>query len=376
MAENAAILSAIKPGKAGKSIGTIVLNKPKALNALDHNMAESMLSLLEEWASDDNITCVCVYGAGDKAFCAGGDVVSMHKAMTAQPEQTPSSVEAFFTTEYRLDYLIHTYNKPIIVVGHGFVMGGGMGLFCGASHKVVTPSSRLAMPEITIGLFPDVGGTYFLPRLGRGMGLFLGLTGIPFNAADALFVGMADHHIADGNIDAVIDALLDIEWSADSEHGKQVTQVLEQFTVPATNPSKLAQYQHEIAALDKADSVIEVAAMLEGLNRDDKWINRAVGNFTKGSPITAHVVFEQIRRGAHLNLAEAFRLELNMACTCAALGEFQEGVRALLIDKDNSPNWRYKQLDEVPDDVIAKHFTPIWAGATHPLSHLEMKGTS
>jgi len=374
MAENPSIVATKVPGKGGKYVGSIQLNKPKALNALDHPMAEHMLTCLKTWMLDDTITCVFIHGAGEKAFCAGGDVVSMHNAMASLPNQVPPSVEAFFTTEYELDYTINTYPKPVVVLGHGFVMGGGMGLFCGASHAVVTPSSRLAMPEITIGLFPDVGGTYFLPRLKPGMGLFLGLTGVAFNAVDALHVGLADYQIEDGAVESIIDGLTGIDWRHTKEHAIQVSELLSTLRIPGGAESKLAKYESLLAELDKCDSIEQAADWFSRLDTEDKWISRAVSNFTKGSPITAHLVFEQMRRGSTLSLAEAFKLELNMACTCAELGEFKEGVRALLIEKDNQPKWQYSSVNDVPESIINKHFTPIWSEADHPLRHLQELG--
>ena len=155
-------------------------------------MAGIMLDALRQWQARSDIVAVVIDAAGEKAFCAGGDIVSMYNSMVEAHGEVPAFLETFFETEYTLDYTIHNYNKPIIVWGSGIVMGGGMGLLCGASHRVVTETSRLAMPEISIGLYPDVGGSYFLPRLPGKSGLFLGLTGGQMNAADAMYVGLAD----------------------------------------------------------------------------------------------------------------------------------------------------------------------------------------
>src|SRR5690554_2149845 len=201
----------------GKRIGVVTLNSEKSLNALSLPMIQELLPRLQHWADADDIACVVLQGAGDKAFCAGGDIVAMYHAMKAQPGVLVDEVADFFSQEYRLDYAIHTFPKPLLVWGHGIVMGGGMGLMNGASHRIVTERSLLAMPEITIGLYPDVGATYFLSKLPDNMGLFLGLTAAQVNAADALYIGLADFAIASDMRDNTLHALTDASWSDDNE---------------------------------------------------------------------------------------------------------------------------------------------------------------
>ena len=356
---------------SGHKIGSLVLNKPKALNALDLDMASIMLEALHGWSNNDEIVCVVISSQGDKAFCAGGDIVSMYNAMKASNGTIPPFLEAFFTTEYTLDYTIHNFSKPIIVWGSGIVMGGGMGLLCGASHRIVTETSRLAMPEITIGLYPDVGGSYFLPRLPGKSGLFLGLTGGNMNGADAMYVGLADALVDSSQFDDLLAKLKAHVWS-EVNTSEQVTAVISELSSPVSPlVSNVEVHQDYIDGLCVGETCAEVvSAILAADMQGDKWLSRAQKTLSVGSPITAHLVFEQCQRGANLSLADCFKMEAIMSCRCGESGEFQEGVRALLIDKDNSPKWQYSSVADVPAEVITNYFSSPWSDETHPLKDL------
>ncbi|MCW8092217.1 enoyl-CoA hydratase/isomerase family protein [Alteromonas sp. ASW11-130] len=362
-----------KETSSGQLLGHLTLNKPKALNALDLEMAKIMLDALKSWQNREDVVMVLIDGFGDKAFCAGGDVVSMHQAMKASPDAIPGFLQEFFTVEYELDFTIHTYSKPVVVWGSGIVMGGGMGLLCGASHRVVTPSSRLAMPEITIGLYPDVGGSYFLPRLPGKSGLFLGLTGASLNAADASYVGLADHICDDASRDDAINALLSHNWLTEDDIAGKLNHLLSGF-VPAEDeiaPSNVESHQALIDELCHSDLLSDVAQNIRNMKTaDDKWLARAQKTFLAGSPITVHLVQQQIKRGADLSLADCFKMELIMSCRCGEVGEFQEGVRALLIDKDGAPSWRFESVEDVPMSLVEHFFASPWASSEHPLSLL------
>jgi enoyl-CoA hydratase/carnithine racemase len=360
-----------------KFIGIITLDKPQALNALDLPMIRLITPKLVDWRSNDNVVAVVMRGRGDKAFCAGGDVVSMHTAMKNNPNKTPDMLFDFFSEEYRLDYLIHTYNKPFVVWANGFVMGGGMGLMNGASHRIVTESSRIAMPEITIGLFPDVGGTWFLPKMPEKTGLFFGLTGANINATDALYLGLADTFIAHENYDRFVSALAALDWSQTVDDQRlQVSALCSEMQeascdkMPAHN---VEAYKDIINELMTGESVDQIIANIEGADlSEDKWLNRAKKSLLNGSPITAHIVFEQLKRGQSLTLDACFRMEFDVACRGSELGEFQEGVRALLIDKDNQPNWQYKTTRDVPNELVESFFTSKWNEAEHPLREMSI----
>ena len=335
--EPVVIVEELETSSDDYTIGRLTLNKPKALNALDLEMAGIMLDALQQWQSRNDIVAVVIDAAGEKAFCAGGDIVSMYKSMVEANGQIPQFLETFFKTEYTLDYTIHNYSKPIVVWASGIVMGGGMGLLCGASHRVVTETSRLAMPEITIGLYPDVGGSYFLPRLPGKSGLFLGLTGGQMNGTDARYVGLADALVASSEKSNLLNSLLEYPWNeTDSESlAGSVTTIIDSLKKPDLSPSSNVEPNMPlINSLCAADSVSEVVnAILRADMKEDKWLSRAQSTLAKGSPITMHLVYEQCQKGAEMTLADCFRMEANMSCRCGESGEFQEGVRALLIDK-------------------------------------------
>lgn len=369
--DHSAVLIEEMTTNSGHVIGRLTLNKPKALNALDLSMARLLLRALQQWERRNDLVCVVIDAVGDKAFCAGGDIVSMYNAMVATKGEVPDFLEEFFRTEYTLDYTIHNFNKPIVVWGAGIVMGGGMGLLCGASHRVVTETSRLAMPEITIGLYPDVGGSYFLPRLPGNTGLFLGLTGGKMNGSDACYVGLADVLVSVDEKNTLLGALQEHPWHAHDRAG-QVTAILSTLAQPASlPPSNIQPHQARIDKLCSGNDVTTIVSnMLDADMGDDKWLSSAQATLQKGSPITAHLVFEQCKRGKEMSLADCFKMEVVMSCRCGQSGEFQEGVRALLIDKDLSPKWKYKNVADVPADVVAHFFESPWAEEDHPLADL------
>lgn len=370
--EPVVLVDELKTSCSAYSIGRLTLNKPKALNALDLEMAGLMLDALLQWQSRDDIVAVVIDASGEKAFCAGGDIVSMYKSMLEAQGAIPPFLEDFFKTEYTLDYTIHNYGKPIVVWGSGIVMGGGMGLLCGASHRVVTETSRLAMPEITIGLYPDVGGSYFLPRLPGKTGLFLGLTGGQMNGTDACFVGLGDILVSSSEKESMLSSLLEHQWNIGGDLSEQVTQVLQSVPKPEELPqANIEPHMSLINELCSGNSAPEVVnAILKSNVEGDKWLTRAQSTLAKGSPITMHLVFEQCQRGGEMSLADCFRMEVDMSCRCGEQGEFQEGVRALLIDKDMSPKWQYASVEDVPAPVVEHFFTSPWEDDKHPLAQL------
>lgn len=358
----------------GFKIGIATLNKPKALNALDLDMIRLLTPQLNAWQQDADIAMVMLDGAEDRALCAGGDVVAMYNAMKAEPNKTPESLVDFFSEEYELDYLIHTFAKPFLVWGNGIVMGGGLGLMSGGSHRVVTETARIAMPEITIGLYPDVGGSWFLNKMPAGCGMFLGLTGASINAADALYINLADHFIPHEQKQLMLDQLLLQDWTKDAQLNHQTlselcgkVQAMHEGSLMASN---VEAHQKNISAVTNKDSVEEVVEAILSLDSsEDKWLSKAKMALSNGSPITMHLVWEQLKRGQDMSLADVFRMELNMSSRCGELGEFQEGVRALLIDKDNAPTWMFSLVSNVPADVVSGFFDNPY-GANHPLATL------
>ncbi len=372
-AESDVVLFAVLGTADGKQIGVATLNSERSLNSLSVEMVALLRPQLEAWQKESSIACVILQGAGEKAFCAGGDIRRLYDTMVECGADKPNQyAEDFFEQEYRLDYLIHQYRKPFIVWGHGIVMGGGIGLMSGASHRVVTEKSRLAMPEINIGLYPDVGSTWFLNHTPGRSGLFLGLTGANINAADALFVGLADRFVTHDKKTNVIEGLLAADWGgSDDTYFGVVSSVLRRFEELSDLPeSSVRQHFDVINQLTDGDSLPEIVDNFTQFEADDKWLQRAKKGLLKGCPTTAYIVYEQLRRGQKLSLEAVFQMELIVSLQCSKHPDFPEGVRALLVDKDGAPKWQHSSVAEVPQDWIDAHFTAPWVDAPHPLNNL------
>ncbi|MBQ4850613.1 enoyl-CoA hydratase/isomerase family protein [Pseudoalteromonas sp. MMG012] len=356
----------------GMQVAFATLNVPKALNALNLDMIRLLAKQLDVWAQDDQIAMVVMKGEGEKAFCAGGDVVSLYNAMAANDKNT--YIETFFSEEYRLDYQIHTYEKPILLWGNGITMGGGLGLMAGASHRVVTETARIAMPEITIGLYPDVGGSYFLNKMPEGVGLFLGLTGASINAADAQFVGLADHFIDAEKYGELLAGLLGVEWGiTTSSNHNMLTNMLTELTNISGEPPK-SEIQANIEQISHVNNCHDLQAQVDYIlsipSDDNKWLSRAQKSLKHGSPLSAVLVSEQLKLGKGKSLKECFLLELGMSVQAGEAGEFQEGVRALLIDKDGAPQWQFDAISSVSDETVSAFTSARWSDDAHPLANM------
>ena len=358
---------------SGKLVGVATLNMEKALNALNLEMIQALTRQLTVWAQDDSIAMVVLDGAGEKAFCAGGDVRALYHASKETPGEVTAMASEFFTDEYYLDHLLHVFDKPVLVWGDGIVMGGGLGLMAGASHRVVTERSRIAMPEVTIGLYPDVGGSYFLNRMPGHIGRFLGMTAYNMNSADAYFVGLGNHYLNSDDKQPLFDALASIDWEGDvgGNHTK-LNALLEAMTSRCAikmGESVLAQHQTLIDELMAGD-LSQIMAKVSAYNTDQPWLERALETMLAGSPLSLHLVYEQSRLGTELSLEQVFQRELGMSCNCCAIGDFVEGVRALLIDKDRQPKWKYSSVDTVDAQAVTQLLTSPWLEELHPLAKL------
>ena len=364
----------------GMRLGVATLNAPKTLNGLSLEMTRLLANQIERWATDQAIACLILKGAGDKAFCAGGDLHALHHSMVNNVGKAPidnTHAGTFFAEEYALDYRLHTFPKPIVVWGDGIVMGGGMGLMMGASHRIVTETSRLAMPEISIGLFPDVGGTWMLNRLPGKTGLFMGLTGAQIGAADALFAGMADYHLARETWPTLLEQLSKQPWSQSEAQSRNINEALldgvlaELSTTPAIAVGPLQQHLsliHTCCAGSDLNKI--VAALLALADHTDPWLQRVAKTLAAGSPGSARLTYTLLKRVKHLSLADAYRFEWVAGLMCASHGDFAEGIRALLIDKDKQPKWNPATLDEATEAWVEKFFTLPFAAEQHPLYRL------
>ena len=368
------------PCRNGKVIAVSTLNVEKTLNSLSLEMIDLLFSRLTQWQDDDRIALVVFQGAGDRAFCAGGDIQALYRSMVEHPGGPNPYAEAFFEREYRLDYLMHTYGKPLMVWGHGIVMGGGLGIFGGCSHRIATENSRIALPEITIGLFPDAGASVFLGKMPSHLAHFMALTGCQINARDALLVGLADHLIAHREKAALLTALTEEDWGdSAAENAIKLTGMLVTFEKGEEFPaSRLQGHGEEIKVLFSGsgdDNFLgEFSRGLLAITTEDQWLQRAVKTFRSGCPTTAHIVVEQLRRIQNLSLHQMFEMELTIAVQCSRHPDFTEGVRALLIDKDNRPGWQFP-TGEVPQDWVEEHFEEPWASG-NPLADLVPSGAA
>jgi enoyl-CoA hydratase/carnithine racemase len=344
----------------GRAVGVLTLNAERSLNALTLPMIRTLHAALREWADDPRLVCVLLQGAGEKAFCAGGDVVALREAIL---QGNFALCADFFGEEYALDLALHRYPKPVLCWGSGIVMGGGKGLLVGASHRVVTETSRFAMPEISIGLFPDVGGSWFLNRMPGRCGLFLGLTGASFNAADALFLGMADFALPAHARAQVLPALISLPWHDDpAQHGYQLSAWLRE-TARATSaplaPSLVRTHFDLIQQLTDADTLPEQVTRIIAYAGDDPWLQGAARKLAAGCPLSAWLAAEAQRRARIASLAEVFAMEYQMALACCQRPDFPEGVRALLVEKDGAPRWQHASVAEVPWAEVAAHFPQL-----------------
>ncbi|MDP3816083.1 enoyl-CoA hydratase/isomerase family protein [Pseudomonas sp.] len=360
-----------RPAQHGYRIGIASLDASSSLNALSLPMIEALDAKLKAWADNPAIACVLLRGNGPKAFCAGGDVVQLVQQCRAHPGEVPPLARRFFADEYRLDHRIHSYPKPLICWAHGHVLGGGMGLMQGAGLRIVTPSSRLGMPEINIGLYPDVGGSWFLARLPGKLGLFLGLTASSINARDALDLDLADRFLLDSQQDALLDGLVQLNWQEQPQ--LQLHSLLKALESQAQSELPEAQWLPRRARidelLDQAD-LPQTWRALAALHTDsDLLLARAAKTLAGGCPLTGHLVWQQIKRARSLSLAQVFQMEYAISLNCCRYPEFPEGVRARLIDKEHKAHWHWPDVASVPDEVIQAHFAPTWEGE-HPLADL------
>ena len=352
-------------------VGLITLNRPRALNALSLEMVRSLTRTLLDWKSNAQILAVAVRGMSKDApfgaFCAGGDIRFFHQAALAGDPR----LEDFFTEEYALNHLIHTYPKPYIAFMDGIVMGGGMGISQGASLRVVTQRTRMAMPETGIGLFPDVGGGFFLSRCPGRVGEWVALTGNAIEAGDAVAFGLADGCMDAGRLNAL---WADLQ-STPFETGNAVEHMVTTKFTTTQAAHKSARNQ-----IDAVFSLGDVPSMVKALEGDaSEFAHRTAAVLRQRSPLMLHVVLEQIRRARRMSLADDLRMERDMVRHCfhprhlgrsGAGSETVEGIRALAVDKDHTPRWQPAAIEEVDSSMVEPFFISPWPASAHPLAHL------
>ncbi len=356
-----------------RTIAHLTINRPNRLNVLSLEAIKQLKQQLETIATDEQVAAVILDGAGGKAFCAGGDVTEIVSFVQSAEHGELNPASEYFINEYSTDYLIHTYKKPIIVWGNGIVMGGGMGLMQGASHRVVTEKSMLAMPEITIGLFPDVGGTHFLNNMPDKAGIFAGLTGLRMNAADAILCNLADYALLSSTYESIIEKLAATNFSGDSkENHDLITELLEELAPqhPTLQISEIEAHFEKIENIIKLDDHETTYNQIIEEQSHSPWMQNAVTPMINGSPTSFAVIFKQLDPSESLSLKQVFMRELDMAVNMTAHSDFAEGVRALLIEKDNNPKWTPNDLDKVEQSIVDDIFKSPWSASEHPLRGL------
>ena len=351
-----------------KHLGILTLNRPKALNALSLDMIRAITTQLLAWREDPQVGAVLLRGANREgkapAFCAGGDIRYFHEAALAGDP----TLEDFFSEEYALNHLVHTFGKPTLVLMDGITMGGGMGLSQGASLRIVTEHARLAMPETNIGLFPDVGGGWFLARAPGHLGEFLGLSGQVLGAADALAVDWADVCVRSERLGDLVQALVD----ATAVDGVGALSAVNAFAADAGTSSLRGQRD----LVDRVFAAPDLAAIVAALAAEEGEFAAALaGTLARRSPLMMAVTLAQIRRARTMTLADDLRMERGLVRHCfhlrpGAASETLEGIRALAVDKDNAPRWNPASIAGVDAALVAAFFVSPWPAHAHPLRDL------
>lgn len=330
-------------------LGIITLNRPRALNSLSTNMCRLMDETLIKWATDDAIGAVVIQGAGEKAFCAGGDVKTLAEN---SPEDHHTATE-FFATEYIMNSRIYHFPKPYIALLDGITMGGGVGVSVHGSHRIITEKCLFAMPESAIGLIPDVGGSYFMPRLPGKLGLYLGLTGARLKGADILYAGIGTSYMSSDKITDFVAALS----KADIKDARDVDGIIADF---AEDPGE-ASLDEFRDLIDAAFGEVTIESILDHLDAiDHEWAGKTLSKLKKMSPISMKVIIEQILRGGELEFNAAMQMEYRIVSHIVSYqSDFYEGVRAVLIDKDQNPTWNPATVADVTDEMVAAHFADL-----------------
>lgn len=325
-----------------RGVGRIILDRPKALNALTLGMIREIEPKLRAWAEDPDIREVLITGAGDRAFCAGGDVRSLHEKQDANPNYAAD----FFREEYTLNRLIKRYPKPYVAILDGITMGGGVGLSVHGRYRIATDRTTFAMPEMAIGFFPDVGGGYVLARCADRIGYYLALSGGRTKAADSIYTGDATHYVGDDNLADFVAAIGDAP----------IESLLERYASDP-GPAPLSKIADAIARCFSHDTVEGMIAALDG--ETGAWAERAVANMRHVSPTSLKVAKEQLDRAAGLDFEANMVMEYRISQHFMTQHDFREGVRAVLVDKDNAPQWRPSRLEDVTEADVEAYFAPL-----------------
>ncbi|HYM74056.1 MAG TPA: enoyl-CoA hydratase/isomerase family protein [Stellaceae bacterium] len=345
-------------GRRG-GVATVLLNRPQALNAFTLGMYRQLEPRLREWAQDPSVHAVLIEGAGERAFCAGGDVRAVYEAgKGGSGDRNFTSV--FFAEEYRIIRFIHHFPKPYVAIIDGITMGGGAGVSVNGAYRIATERTTLAMPETGIGLFPDVGATRFLDLCPGYIGRYLGLTGARLGPADALYCGFATHFVPHERVPELTAALAGIVWQPGKERNQAEAVLGALAADPGPPPLKARR-----PAIDRCFAADRVEAILDALGRERaeiEWARETCATLLSKSPTSLRITLRQLVLGQGFDLEAALKLEYRMTQHVMAAHDFYEGVRAALVDKDQNPRWRPGSLAEIDEAEVAAYFAPLGAG--------------
>ncbi|HJV45341.1 MAG TPA: enoyl-CoA hydratase/isomerase family protein [Bacillota bacterium] len=337
------------------SIGWITLNRPKALNALSYEMVVEIEKKLQEWKINDDVLLVCLNGSGGKALCAGGDIRALYVENQAHGD-AQELARTYLSAEYKMDHLIHTFSKPIVVIMDGFVMGGGVGISIGCSQRLITEKTKWAMPEMNIGFFPDVGASYFLNRMPGYVGRYLALTSETIQAADILYIDAADWYLTSDSLADFLSSLRLQAWQSCSVK-ETLDELIRSYVGSCPDLSYLQENQNKIDQHFGYDQVEEIMASLEAASLEGcDWAREKLGILQQKSPTSLKVTLEQIIRGKSLSLAECFSMEVELGVQFMRHHDFFEGVRAVLVDKDRNAKWVPSRLEDVTAGEVDGYF--------------------
>lgn len=332
-------------------LATITLNRPHVLNALSYDMVHAIGEKLAEWKTDDRIKVVTITGAGEKGLCAGGDIKVLYE--TRSNESAFREAVKVFETEYKTDVAVYQFPKPIIASLDGIVMGGGVGLTYGASHRIVTERTKWAMPEMNIGFFPDVGAAYFFNKAPGYVGRYLALTASIINAPDVLYINGADAYMQSSRLESFLAQLHDINWH-EKDVDATLSQLITEFSEVPEEKSSLAPLQEEI---DQHFSYTTMEEIVESLEQADSLFAQETKEIILSkSPVSLKVTLKQLVDGKQKTLQECFNTDFILTSNFMYHDDFFEGVRSVLVDKDRNPQYQYKQLADVSEQLVAQFF--------------------
>lgn len=349
MTDQQEVLFEEKIGKGG-NLGVITLNRQQVLNSLNHHMISAMQIQLNEWANAASIKAVVIKAAEGRAFCAGGDLRTTYSRYLNRDPMLPF----FFKEEYQLNRTIFHFPKPYIALLDGITMGGGVGISIHGSHRIATEHLTFAMPETGIGFFPDVGGSYFLPRLNNKIGFYLGLTGAKLNGDDCVALGLAHYKVAADVLPILIEHLAQYPFKQDAN--ASVNEVIGKVSVP---PSLFSLATHQ-STIDSCFSKNSIEAIIQALNHSNKFAKEVASTLGKKSPASLKITLKALQNGRYLDFDICMQQEYRAACRFLEDHDFFEGIRAVIIDKDQMPQWQPSTLEEVTPAFVEKYFAPLF----------------